>query len=352
MGKKAKKTKKNALNHYINNKIKLISLSLIIIFITSVGCLSENKKLPQSKPIDINTPPAQISDPKNTDNHVQINKTPDKKSEKPIQSSKPKDTVLQSLNNKAAEILKEYVDEKGMVNYKKLRRQKLLLHDLLKDYHNLNADTYNSWCKNDKIAFWANAYNIQMLKIILENYPIKASRIRMILWPPKSIRHIKPVSEIGSKKWDGYKLIVMDEEFKLSDIEKRLLFNEFNDPRLVFILTQASNDSPQLRNEPYSGKKLEMQLKEQITNFLANPRAFRIDRNKGIVYLSAIFQPSWYGNDFLDKYRIDRKFKDHPSVLRAVLNFISPYISERDRSYLELKNYQVKYVKYDWRLNE
>ena len=54
----------------------------------------------------------------------------------------------------------------------------------------------------------------------------------------------------------------------------------------------------------------------------------------------------------MDKYAIDRKFKDHEPTTRAVLNFITKYVSQDVASFLELGNYSVKYMKYDWTIND
>jgi hypothetical protein len=144
----------------------------------------------------------------------------------------------------------------------------------------------------------------------------------------------------------------MDEDFTLNDIERRLFQKEFDEPMVLFALSRASLSGPPLRREPYYGHKLHKQLDDQAGKFLANPRGFRIDRNAGVVYLSALLQPNWLGSEFVGKYATDKKFKDKDPQTRAVLNFISRYIPARDASFLEVGNYSVSYIAYDWTLNE
>jgi hypothetical protein len=93
-------------------------------------------------------------------------------------------------------------------------------------------------------------------------------------------------------------------------------------------------------------------LDEQTERFLSNPLAFGIDREKRKVYLSALFQSSWYGREFIKKFAIDRKFKDQPVETRAVLNFITNYISKENVTFLETGNYTIKYMTYDWTIND
>jgi hypothetical protein len=250
-----------------------------------------------------------------------------------------------SLHDKCSDILKSCVNDKGMVNYKMLRRKKLELNRLLNEFAKLDPNEYASWSKEDKIAFWLNAYNIKLLKIIVDNYPIQSQRILRILWGPDSIRHIDGI-------WDKYKFTLMDEEFTLKEIEQRFFRNEFKEPRVFLAMSQASVSGPPLRNEPYYGCKLYEQLDDQAKKFLSNQSAFRIDRQGKTVYISSIFDPGWYGNEFIGKYGTDKKFKDQSPSVRAVLNFAAKYIPEQDLLFLETENYSVKYIKYNWTLND
>jgi hypothetical protein len=269
--------------------------------------------------------------------------------------AEPNEIELQprvSFHDKCADILSGFVDEKGLVYYKKLKHDRLELIRLLTEFAELNAREYNSWPREDKLAFWINAYNIQKLNIIVRNYPIESQRWHRFWWPPTSIRHIPPVEVVGVSKWNKYKFLVMDEEFTLALIEQRFFRKEFGEPRALFALSRASLSSPLLRNEPYYGYKLEQQLNDQTKKFLSSPRAFRIDKHKQRVYLSALLDPGQYGGDFVSEYHTDKKFKDQKPATRAVLNFITNYISTQDKSFLETESYSVRYIRYDWRLND
>jgi hypothetical protein len=252
-----------------------------------------------------------------------------------------------SFHDKCAGILKEFVNVKGMVDYKGLRRKRLEQRALLQEFNKLDPNEYESWTNEDKIAFWINAYNLQKLRVVTDNYPIKpSSRILTIFYRgTNSIRHIE-------EKITGHKFLVMDEEFTFATIEKRFLRSEFDDPRIFFAISSACLSSPPLRNEPYYGHNLSEQLDEQTERFLSSPLAFGIDREKRKVYLSALFQSSWYGREFVKKFAIDRKFKDHPVETRAVLNFITNYISKENVTFLETGNYTIKYMTYDWTIND
>ena len=249
------------------------------------------------------------------------------------------------FHEKSAEILSTFVNTKGLVDYQELRRKRFELNKLLDEFNNLDPNEYKRWSPDDKKAFWINAYNLQKLRVVTDNYPIESSRILRVLWGPNDIRHIE--GEISH-----YKFLVMDEEFTFKKIEDRFFKKEFHDPRLFLALTDACMSSPPLRNEPYYGDKLDVQLNDQARKFLAGQLALKIDQEKGKVYLSAFFEPGRFGKQFLEKYSINRKFKDFTPEVRAVLNFICKYVSNQDVIFLEVGNYSIQYMTYDWTIND
>ena len=293
-----------------------------------------------------NTEPNELQASKAEPNVIEPAKTEPNK----VEPNEVKQTPKVAFHDKCADILKTYVDDKGMVDYKTLKRKRLELKDLLREFTKLNPKEYQSWPKEDKIAFWINTYNFQTLKIIIDNYPIESSWYLRLLpgWEPDSIRHIE--RNIGSI--NEQKFYVMGEEFKLWRIEERFFRKEFDEPRVFFGICYATLSSPPLRNEPYRGATLSEQLDDQVKKFLSNPRAFKIDRNRQIVYLSFIFEPKWFGSEFVAKYGTNKRFKDERPAVRAVLNFITNYISDLDINFLKMENYSVEFMRHDMRLND
>lgn len=253
--------------------------------------------------------------------------------------------ALAAINKDYGYLLKNFVNEKGLVNYRKLRQKKSRLWSVLDKMSKLEVEEYASWTIEDQTAFWINVYNANMLDIILKNYPIEPTRIKLIFWPANDIRHIQP--EPWTKKF-----LVMDEEFTLNEIDKRIFREEIRNPMVFLATCQAHISSPPLLNEPYDGSRLSEQLHAQVKKFLARPTAFKIDRQNHVVSLSNILSPTWYGNDFIESYSTDKKFKSQPPSVQAVLNFISAYISPANKNYLETEDYSIKYIRHDWVLNE
>jgi hypothetical protein len=266
----------------------------------------------------------------------------------PLPTSHLQDTGpegLASFYREYADILQEYVNKDGRVDYDSLRRRRVMMRDLLILANGVDPNVYPQWPQEEKLAFWIDVYNLKMLDIIARNYPIQSSWWLRLTWPPSDIRHIDGI-------WSKYRFIVMDEEFTLGEVEQRFFRKAFGDPRAFLAITYASRSGPPLRRTPYGADDLDRQLDEQARTFLTEGRGVRIARNKGAVYLSALFKPTWRGKEFVARYGTDKKFKDRLPETRAVLNFITRYLPPDDVYFLEVENYSLEYVNYDWRLND
>jgi len=250
-----------------------------------------------------------------------------------------------SFYQEYAELLQQYVRTDGRVDYDGLRRKRLRLRELLAQPDELDPGIYRKWTPDEKLALWINVYNLKMLDIIARNYPVQSSWWLRLTWPPSDIRHIEGI-------WSQYRFIVMDEEFTLGEVERRFFAKTFADPRAFLATTYAGRSSPPLRRTPYRGRELGRQLNEQVKAFLTDGQGVRIDRDKGVVYLSALFKPAWRGKEFLARYGTDKKFKNRVPETRAVLNFITRYLGANDVYFLEVENYSLEYTNFDWRLND
>ncbi len=240
-------------------------------------------------------------------------------------------------------ILNAYVDDRGMVDYRGLKEDRGRLDTFSRSMEELKPEFFNSWTKSEKIAFWINAYNSLTLVAIIDHYPIKASAVRSLVIPKNSILQIPGV-------WTDLKYPMMGGQITLDSIEHKRLRPNFNEPRIHMALVCAAMGCPRLLNRPYSGAELDSQLDGQTRDLLSNRKKFRIDRESDTVYLSSIFK--WFGEDFVARYGTEKLFSGHSVDERAVLNFISGYLDKASREYLINKEYRIRYLDYDWTLNE
>ncbi len=242
-----------------------------------------------------------------------------------------------------AAALANHVDNRGMVNYRSLKADSGDLDAFAASLARVRPEQFESWTEPQKVAFWINAYNALTLEAIVRNYPIQSSLVRSLVYPKNSIRQIPGV-------WDELRFAVVGREMTLDEIEHATLRAKFNEPRIHVALVCAAMSCPPLRRAPYTGEQLDRQLDEQARIFLGGPHGLRINRNEGKVYLSSVFK--WFAEDFVKTYATSEKFAGKSDTERAVLNFVSRYVSEADRDFLVSGRYQIEYLGYDWSLNE
>ncbi|MFC1762534.1 DUF547 domain-containing protein [Planctomycetota bacterium] len=250
--------------------------------------------------------------------------------------------ALEDFYRQCNSILTNYVNDEGLVDYPRLRRQRFRLEAILKEISRLSPNAYQRWEVSDRLAFWINTYNLNAMNIVAQNYPLRGSRWMNLYYGLDSLRHLR-----GYK--NQYKFLVMDEEYTLMAVEQRIFRKQFSEPLVLFALTQQTLSGPRLLNAAYRGAELMTQLNEQAQEFILGRWGIRIDHSKEKVSLSALLLN--HSDDFLAEYTIDRKFKDHPPKIRAVLNFASAHTAHNDSSFLETGNYLVDSLPYDWTVN-
>ncbi|MBW8016506.1 MAG: DUF547 domain-containing protein [Planctomycetes bacterium] len=242
-----------------------------------------------------------------------------------------------------AKVLKSYVNDTGMVDYRKLKAKPKELNAFVTAIAKLDPKRVAKWSEKEKIAFWLNAYNSLTLKVIIDNYPIKSSFFKSRVYPKNSIRQISGV-------WTKKKFMVMGKKLTIGHIEHEILRKNFKEPAIHMAMVCAAMSCPPLRNEPYSAEKLDLQLADQSKKFLSDPKKFKVGNNT--LHLSPILK--WFAKDFL---KTDDKGKDsfagYKGEKAAVLRFIVKHLKEDDKKWLNYKQRQkIKYLKYDWSLNE
>ncbi|MFC1566945.1 DUF547 domain-containing protein [bacterium] len=221
-------------------------------------------------------------------------------------------------------VLDKFVNSEGMVNYKSLVKERANLDSFMISLKNISYDEFLKSSDNVKIAFWINVYNAATLKAIIDHYPIEEYSRKSFRFPKNSIRQIKGV-------WTDIEFDVFDGKYTLDQIEHKILRKEFTEPRIHFALVCASISCPVLLTEPYMAETLYEQLDQQVKIFVTTESKVRIVRAKNIIYLSPIFK--WFKKDFTNE--------------NGVLNFLDKYVPLND-----VNNPKIKYLKYDWALNE
>lgn len=203
------------------------------------------------------------------------------------------------------DLLKTYVSATGFVDYTGLRNEKNRLEQYLESISSAEPKTLD---RDERMAFWINAYNAFTVKLILDNYPLR------------SIMDLD-----NGKVWDRKWIIIAGELRSLNDIEHNILRKEFKDARIHFAVNCAATSCPPLNDHAWTGDNLKSTLDKKAREFINNPRYNELTHKE--LKLSKIFE--WYATDFGN---------------------INSYIKKYAQKEFSV-NAKVTYLEYDWSLN-
>ena len=241
------------------------------------------------------------------------------------------------------ELLQKYVAN-GLVDYQGLKADQQSMTIYLKTLEQVDANKFQQWTKAEQMAFWINAYNAITIEGILRNYPIKwGSIISRARFPQNSIR------QIGGF-WDKVFVKVMGRDLTLNDIEHKVLRQEFDDPRIHFAIVCASIGCPILQSRAFFDDDLDQRLEQATRNFITNPGKVRLDKSENVLYLSPIFD--WYKEDFPASANGMKKFDNYKKSNAGIIEFVIKYFPEAEQNYIIQNQPKIKYLNYDWSLNE
>ncbi|WP_460500389.1 DUF547 domain-containing protein [Hymenobacter agri] len=215
-------------------------------------------------------------------------------------------------------LLKQYVNERGLVNYRGLRADSAALNTYLQELATHMPS--KSWTEADRLAYWLNAYNAYTVQLIIRNYPVK------------SIKDLGGDKIFVNTPWDKHFIHLGGEAYSLNDIEHRIIRKKFKDNRIHLALVCAAMSCPRLRNEAYVGSRLSAQLDDQGHDFVNNPAKNKLtppDKPQ----VSSIF--NFYPKDFTK------------NGSKSVQEFINRYADTKIKPDATLS-----YLTYNWALNE
>lgn len=175
-------------------------------------------------------------------------------------------------HNRWNTLLSKNVTKNGNVDYKAFKNNPLELQVYIDNLtHRLPTE---DWDKNDKLAYWINAYNALTIDLIIRNYPTKSIKDIKDPWDQR-------LWKFGSK-WQN-----------LNDIEHKILRN-MNEPRIHFAIVCASVSCPKLQNEAFTALNIEAQLVKATNEFLNDTSKNKLSEDR--IQLSKIFK--WFKKDF------------------------------------------------------
>ena len=220
------------------------------------------------------------------------------------------------------------VDAQGRVDYEAVKTD-ADLQAFVDQLAQVSPDTHPALFPSpaDSLAFWINAYNACVLAGVSKAYPIS------------SVTEIAPA--FGFFKI--YRFVVGGRRFTLDQIEHEIIRKQFADPRIHAAINCAALSCPRLLNEAFTPNKLDGQLNSVMRDMIRNPIHVQINRETGVVNLSAIFD--WFSSDFTSYVKARE-------VGETVLDYVSLFLSKDDILYLQNHpDLQIVFLDYDWSLN-
>jgi hypothetical protein len=247
--------------------------------------------------------------------------------------------VVEALHRPFDQLLDLNVRD-GFVYYRALRSERGRL-DRYAASLNVPAPTYERWTREEKMAFWVNAYNAFVLQTVIDRYPIHA---RSANYPASSIRQIPGAFDQAKHRAAG-KSVTLD------DIEKTIL-PQFKEPRLYLALGRGAVGSGRLRSEAYTGDRILQQLDQIQSEFVSEQTMLKIDRMAGEISVTPIL--SWHEAEFVAAYDAGATgtFAARSPIERAIVAFIAPRLLPLEKEFVQKNAFKLTYHPFDWRLND
>jgi len=213
-------------------------------------------------------------------------------------------------------LLQKHVSTAGFVSYSGFRADSMALNAYLGSLSKCLPSA--TWSRQERLAFWINAYNAFTIKLIIDHYPVKS------------------IKDIGSKlaipfvnsAWDAKFFSIGGVQMSLNEIEHSILRKQFDEPRIHFAIVCASISCPRLLNSAYTASDLENQLHQQTLAFIQDSTKNHLSLNR--LELSSIFK--WFKSDFTK----------HGSLKQFVAKYADESIAPRAK---------VDFLEYNWELN-
>ena len=201
--------------------------------------------------------------------------------------------------------LKKHVSNKGVVDYEKVLKNISDLNTISANFSKISPN--NNWSEDEIKSYWINVYNVSIIKLLAENYPIK------------SINYIRDPFQMEFISYDGMKVSL---DFILNEKLRPL-----NDPRIHFALYTTAISSPILKNTPYDNTTINSELEVLTSHFLND--TFKNDINIKEAKLSRIFESNF--GDFINQI--------------TIIGFINKYSDNKIND-----NTKIVYQEYEWNL--
>ncbi len=181
------------------------------------------------------------------------------------------------------ELLTKYYDPARGMDYAGLKeRDANQLRRLRETLGRVDVTSLNT---KEQLAYWINVYNVNIVGVVVEHYPVH------------SIREISSGSLIRSNVFKRPWVPVPAGRISPDEVEHETLRPRFKDPRIHFAINCAAKSCPPIRPEAYVASRVDAQLDDQVRRFVASP-GVRIERRGQRTILHTTKIMKWFRDDF------------------------------------------------------
>jgi hypothetical protein len=225
-------------------------------------------------------------------------------------------------------LTRHYDPDRGM-NYQALKAQdSKTLADLRQRLATVDAAAL---APADRLAYWINVYNVNVVSTVVDHYPVK------------SIRDISTDPIIRLNVFKKETVPVKGGAISLNDVENSKIREAFKDPRIHFAINCAARSCPSIRPEAFVGARIGEQLDGQARKFLNDSRRGVQIESKGadgiVIHVTKVMD--WFAGDF-EKWG------------GGQVAFIRKYVTPDKQKQIDgaKGNVKLDFYSYDWTLND
>ena len=255
-----------------------------------------------------------------------------------LKAQDPPPPSVDALHRAFDTVLDIYVRD-GLVYYQALKQERPRFDRYVASL--AGAPLPESADRNQKLAFWLNAYNAFVLQTVIDNYPIQR---RSTSCPSGSIRQIPGAFERRTFRAAG-RTVTLDQ------IEKDIIV-PLGDARAVLALGRGALGGGRLKSEAFSAERIEDQLKAAVQEVVDRREMVFVDKQNGILSVNPMF--SWREAAFIEGFadKAAPVFASRSPLERSVLAIIAPLVVRSEAEFLEQNSFKMEFHEFDWRLND
>ncbi len=254
----------------------------------------------------------------------------------PASAAKPFDHKYTCLSG----IYSQYIKNER-VNYSSLSLHDELLDECVKSVRKVKEKEYEAFSLDQKRAYWINAYNLFLLKIIADHYPIKGDG-RYSKFPANS-----PMSIEGA--WTDIKFKSPVGKVTLSRIENNIL-PKLGEPLFIFGICNGTKGAAPLSPEVFTADNLQAKLERAAKKYMRDAGNVSVDPSGSRIVVNCYLKnhTDLFESDFFKRGQYINRDKKEITLMNLLIKYGDPKVAKILRS----NRFEFTWTEMDWSLND